>query len=98
MDEREAMLQAILCARSVEGRTSPRPPVGAVVVRDTVVIGRGATAPPYGPHAEVKALAQAGEAARGADLYVTLEPCCVSDHTPPCTESILAAGIRRVVV
>ena len=98
MDEREAMQQALACARRVEGRTSPRPPVGAVVVRDGEIVGRGATAPPYGPHAEVQALAQAGAAAEGADLYVTLEPCCITVHTPPCTEAIMAAGIRRVVI
>ena len=57
MDDREAMQQALACARSVEGRTSPRPPVGAVIVRDGEIVGRGATAPPYGPHAEVQALA-----------------------------------------
>ncbi len=98
MDEREAMQQALACARRVEGRTSPRPPVGAVVLRDGEIVGRGATTPPYGPHAEVQALAQAGAAAAGADLYVTLEPCCISVHTPPCTEAIIAAGIRRVVI
>ena len=98
MDAREPMQQAIVCARSVEGRTSPRPPVGAVVVRDSEIVGRGATAPPYGPHAEVQALAQAGAAATGADLYVTLEPCCIAVHTPPCTEAIIAAGVRRVVI
>src|SRR5947199_9258048 len=89
MDDREAMRLAIGCAHSVEGRTSPRPSVGAVVVRDGRVVGRGATSPPYGPHAEVHALQEAGEAARGADLYVTLEPCCVSIHTPPCTRAII---------
>jgi len=94
----EAMQQALVLARSVEGRTSPRPPVGAVVVRNSEIIGRGATAPPYGPHAEIQALAQAGAAAEGADLYVTLEPCCIHIHTPPCTEAIIAAGVRRVVV
>lgn len=98
MDDHMAMRQALACARSVEGRTSPRPPVGAVVVNNGLIIGQGATAPPYGPHAETQALAQAGEAARGATLYVTLEPCCISVHTPPCTEAILAARIRRVVV
>ena len=98
MDDREAMQQAIACARRVEGRTSPRPPVGAVVVRDGEIVGRGATAPPYGPHAEVQALAQADIAADGADLYVTLEPCCISVHTPPCTEAIIAAGVHRVVI
>ena len=98
MDDREAMQAAIACAHTVEGRTSPRPPVGAVVVRDGVVIGRGATSPPYGPHAEVHALHEAGPAAHGADLYVTLEPCCVTIHTPPCTDAIINAGVRRVIV
>lgn len=94
----EAIRLAIACARSVEGRTSPRPPVGAVVVRDGKIIARGATAPPYGPHAEVVALTAAGAAADGADLYVTLEPCCIFVHTPPCTDAIIAAGIRRVII
>ncbi len=98
MDDREAMRLALACAHSVVGRTSPRPPVGAVVVRDDVILARGATAPPYGSHAEVEALLQTGEAARGATLYVTLEPCCIQAHTPPCTTAISAAGIRRVVV
>jgi len=98
MDDREAMHLALACAHSVEGRTSPRPPVGAVVVRDGKVLGKGATSPPYGPHAEVHALAEAGPAARGADLYVTLEPCCVTIHTPPCTRAIIEAGVRRVIV
>jgi diaminohydroxyphosphoribosylaminopyrimidine deaminase/5-amino-6-(5-phosphoribosylamino)uracil reductase len=98
MDDLEAMRLAIACAHTVEGRTSPRPPVGAVVIRDGVVIGQGATSPPYGPHAEVHALNQAGPATAGADLYVTLEPCCVTIHTPPCTKAIIAAGIRRVII
>jgi diaminohydroxyphosphoribosylaminopyrimidine deaminase/5-amino-6-(5-phosphoribosylamino)uracil reductase len=97
-DASEAMQQALLQAYKVEGRTSPRPPVGAVVVRDGRIVGQGATAPPYGPHAEVEALAMAGPLAAGADLYVTLEPCCVTIHTPPCTEAIIAAGIQRVFV
>jgi diaminohydroxyphosphoribosylaminopyrimidine deaminase/5-amino-6-(5-phosphoribosylamino)uracil reductase len=98
MNDGEAMQLALACARSVEGRSSPRPPVGAVVVRHGDIIGRGATFPPYGPHAEVEALTQAGASAADADLYVTLEPCCIHVHTPPCTKAILAAGIRRVVV
>lgn len=96
--DEEAIRLAIACARSVEGRTSPRPPVGAVVVRDGAMIAQGATAPPYGPHAEVVALNEAGAAAHGADLYVTLEPCCIHVHTPPCTQAIIAAGIRRVII
>jgi diaminohydroxyphosphoribosylaminopyrimidine deaminase/5-amino-6-(5-phosphoribosylamino)uracil reductase len=63
-----------------------------------VVIGQGATSPPYGPHAEIHALREAGSAAHGADLYVTLEPCCVTIHTPPCTDAIIDAGIRRVIM
>ena len=98
MNDREAMRQALACARSVEGRTSPRPPVGAVVVQHGIITGRGATAPPYGPHAETQALEQAGTTARGSTLYTTLEPCCIRQHTPACTAAILAAGVRRVVV
>lgn len=98
MNDLEAMQLAIACAHTVEGRTSPRPPVGAVVIRDGVLVGQGATSPPYGPHAEVHALNQAGPAAAGADLYVTLEPCCVTIHTPPCTKAIIEAGIRRVII
>ncbi|GCE16180.1 bifunctional diaminohydroxyphosphoribosylaminopyrimidine deaminase/5-amino-6-(5-phosphoribosylamino)uracil reductase RibD [Tengunoibacter tsumagoiensis] len=98
MDNHAAMQLAIACARSVEGRTSPRPPVGAVVVQDGTVVGTGATSPPYGPHAEVHALNAAGSAAYGADLYVTLEPCCITVHTPPCTDAIIQAGIRRVFI
>lgn len=99
MSHLEFMQQAIARARSVEGRTSPRPPVGAVLVREERVIGSGATSPPYGPHAEIHALHEAGPAATmGADLYTTLEPCCITVHTPPCTAAIIAAGIRRVII
>lgn len=99
MSDLEFMQQAIACAHSVEGRTSPRPAVGAVIVRDNRVIGRGATSQPYGPHAEIHALNEAGAtAASGADLYTTLEPCCIAIHTPPCTKAIIAAGIRRVII
>jgi diaminohydroxyphosphoribosylaminopyrimidine deaminase / 5-amino-6-(5-phosphoribosylamino)uracil reductase len=91
-----ALDRAIRQARSVVGRTSPNPPVGAVVVRADGVLGLGATQPPGGPHAEVVALAQAGEHARGATLYTTLEPCTFHGRTPPCTAAIIAAGISRV--
>ncbi len=87
---------AIDLAKRVLGRTSPNPAVGAVVVRDGVVVGCGHTMPPGGPHAELVALREAGEMARGADLYVTLEPCSYWGRTPPCTDAILAASIRRV--
>lgn len=87
---------AIDLAKRALGRTSPNPAVGAVVVRDGAVVGRGHTMPPGGPHAEIVALREAGELARGADLFVTLEPCSHWGRTPPCTDTILAAGIRRV--
>ncbi len=80
------------------GRTSPNPPVGAVVVRGGAVVGRGYHRQAGLPHAEVDALRAAGPRARGATLYVTLEPCAHHGRTPPCTEAILAAGVRRVVV
>lgn len=98
MSHRDFMWQAITLAHSVEGRTSPRPPVGAVLVRDARIIGKGATSPPYGPHAEIHALREAGVAAAGADLYTTLEPCCITVHTPPCTSAIIAAGVKRVII
>jgi len=90
------MREALIEARRGVGRTSPNPPVGAVVVRDGWVIGRGFHARAGLPHAEVGALTEAGEAARGADLYVTLEPCDHYGRTPPCTRAILEAGIARV--
>ena len=91
------MRLALELAQSVVGYTSPNPAVGAVVVRDGAVVGRGATQPPGQAHAEAGALAEAGARARGATLYVTLEPCCHWGRTPPCTRAIIAAGVRRVV-
>jgi diaminohydroxyphosphoribosylaminopyrimidine deaminase/5-amino-6-(5-phosphoribosylamino)uracil reductase len=79
------------------GLVEPNPMVGAVVVRDGRLVGVGHHERFGGPHAEVNALRQAGEAARGATLYVTLEPCCHFGKTPPCTDAIVAAGIARVV-
>jgi diaminohydroxyphosphoribosylaminopyrimidine deaminase/5-amino-6-(5-phosphoribosylamino)uracil reductase len=92
------MRQALGLARRGLGRTSPNPAVGAVVVRRGQVVGRGFTRPAGGPHAEVVALADAGRAARGATLYVTLEPCAHHGRTPPCVDAVLAAGIERVVL
>ncbi len=92
----EALDLAIRQAQSVSGRTSPNPPVGAVVSRAGAILGMGATQPPGGPHAEVVALRAAGSASYGAELYTTLEPCTFHGRTPPCTEAIIAAGIRRV--
>lgn len=90
------MGRAIELARRALGQASPNPAVGAVIYRDGALVGEGWTAPPGGPHAELRALRQAGERARGATLYVSLEPCCHQGRTPPCTEAIIAAGIARV--
>lgn len=92
------MARAIELAQSVLGSTSPNPAVGAVLVKDGKVIGEGATQPPGQAHAEVVALQQAGERARNATLYVTLEPCCHWGRTPPCTRALIDAGIAEVVV
>ncbi|ATG49566.1 riboflavin biosynthesis protein RibD [Celeribacter ethanolicus] len=80
------------------GRTWPNPAVGCVIVRDGRIVGRGWTQPGGRPHAEVMALRQAGEAARGATAYVTLEPCSHHGKTPPCAEALISAGLSRVVV
>ncbi|MGY1856209.1 bifunctional diaminohydroxyphosphoribosylaminopyrimidine deaminase/5-amino-6-(5-phosphoribosylamino)uracil reductase RibD [Modestobacter sp. SYSU DS0290] len=83
----------------VLGTTSPNPAVGAVVLDATgAVVGEGATSPPGGPHAEVHALAQAGERARGGTVVVTLEPCAHTGRTGPCADALIAAGVARVVV
>jgi diaminohydroxyphosphoribosylaminopyrimidine deaminase/5-amino-6-(5-phosphoribosylamino)uracil reductase len=91
------MALALTLGRRGQGRTWPNPAVGAVVVKDGVIVGRGWTQPGGRPHAEPVALAQAGEAARGATLYVTLEPCSHVGKSPPCADAIVAAGIARVV-
>lgn len=90
------MREALRLARKGAGRTSPNPAVGAVVVRSGRVVGRGYHRAAGLPHAEVEALREAGSAARGADLYLTLEPCDHRGRTGPCTEAILSAGIARV--
>jgi diaminohydroxyphosphoribosylaminopyrimidine deaminase/5-amino-6-(5-phosphoribosylamino)uracil reductase len=91
------MQLALALGRRGQGRTWPNPAVGAVVIKDGVIVGRGWTQPGGRPHAEPVALAQAGEAARGATLYVTLEPCSHVGKSPPCADAIIAAGIARVV-
>jgi diaminohydroxyphosphoribosylaminopyrimidine deaminase/5-amino-6-(5-phosphoribosylamino)uracil reductase len=90
------MGQALSLARLALGQASPNPAVGAVVVKKGTVVGQGYTQPPGSHHAEVIALKQAGEAARGSVMYVTLEPCAHYGRTPPCTEAIVSAGIKRV--
>lgn len=109
-DDAALMAEAIAAAERVRGRTAPNPWVGAVVVAPQGPFARragsasaterfvGATSPPGGPHAEVEALARAGARARGGTLVVTLEPCAHHGRTPPCTDAIVAAGVRRVVV
>jgi diaminohydroxyphosphoribosylaminopyrimidine deaminase/5-amino-6-(5-phosphoribosylamino)uracil reductase len=92
------MKLALLLAARGEGWVSPNPMVGAVLVKDGQILGKGYHRRAGAPHAEVEALRQAGEAAQGADLYVTLEPCNHQGRTPPCTQAILAAGVRRVII
>src|SRR2546428_2041865 len=95
--EAEAMRRALDLARRGWGRVAPNPLVGAVVLRDGASVGEGFHEEFGGPHAEVNALARAGAAARGATVVVNLEPCTHHGQTPPCTDAILAAGVRRVV-
>jgi diaminohydroxyphosphoribosylaminopyrimidine deaminase / 5-amino-6-(5-phosphoribosylamino)uracil reductase len=95
-DQRFMQLALTLGRRGL-GRTWPNPAVGAVVVKDGVIVGRGWTQAGGRPHAEPEALKHAGEAARGATLYVTLEPCAHFGKSPPCADAIVAAGIARVV-
>ncbi len=91
------MALALSLGRRGLGRTWPNPAVGAVIVDDGTIVGRGWTQPGGRPHAEVEALRRAGAAARGATLYVTLEPCSHFGKSPPCADAVIAAGISRVV-
>lgn len=91
------MQLALTLGRRGLGRTAPNPAVGAVIVKDGIIVGRGWTQDGGRPHAEVEALARAGAAARGATLYVTLEPCSHHGRTPPCADAVIAANISRVV-
>lgn len=90
------MERALSLAGLALGSTSPNPAVGAVVIKDGEIVGEGYTQPPGLSHAEIVALEGAGEASRGAELYVTLEPCCHFGRTPPCTRAIIEAGISAV--
>src|SRR3954465_1416158 len=94
----EFMRRALSLAQQGWGQTAPNPMVGAVLVRDGAVVGEGFHARHGEPHAEIVALKAAGERARGATLYVTLEPCNHFGKTPPCTEAILQARVARVVI
>ncbi|MET9326963.1 bifunctional diaminohydroxyphosphoribosylaminopyrimidine deaminase/5-amino-6-(5-phosphoribosylamino)uracil reductase RibD [Tsukamurella sp. NPDC003166] len=97
MDLQSALALAVEESTAARGISSPNPPVGAVILAaDGTVVGRGRTAPAGGPHAEVVALAEAGDAARGGTAVVTLEPCDHTGRTGPCTQALIRAGITRV--
>ncbi|WP_109311976.1 bifunctional diaminohydroxyphosphoribosylaminopyrimidine deaminase/5-amino-6-(5-phosphoribosylamino)uracil reductase RibD [Ruegeria sp. AU67] len=95
--DKRYMALALSLGRRGQGTCWPNPAVGCVIVRDERIVGRGWTQPGGRPHAEPQALAQAGDAARGATAYVTLEPCAHHGKTPPCAEALIAAGVARVV-
>jgi diaminohydroxyphosphoribosylaminopyrimidine deaminase / 5-amino-6-(5-phosphoribosylamino)uracil reductase len=97
LDERY-MKKALSLASKGIGKTSPNPAVGCLIVRDGLIIGKGWHKKAGTPHAEVHALAMARDAARGADVYVTLEPCCHTGKTPPCSDALINAGVKRVIV
>src|SRR5271155_2531938 len=96
-DDNKWMLRALTLATRGAALAHPNPIVGAVLVKNGKVIGEGFHDYDRRDHAEIVALRQAGENARGATLYVTLEPCCTTGRTGPCTKAIIAAGITRVV-
>jgi diaminohydroxyphosphoribosylaminopyrimidine deaminase/5-amino-6-(5-phosphoribosylamino)uracil reductase len=97
--DEEWMTRVLAIARRGAGRVSPNPMVGALLVRAGRIVGRGYHRKAGGPHAEIYAIREAGEQARGGTLFLNLEPCCHSNkRTPPCTEAILGSGIRKVVV
>src|SRR6185436_13006763 len=97
VQDQRFMQLALALGRRGLGRTWPNPAVGAVVVKDGVILGRGWTQPGGRPHAETEALKRAGKDAKGATLYVTLEPCSHHGKTPPCVDAIIRAGVSRVV-
>ena len=97
MTDTEHMSHALRLAARGLGNVWPNPAVGCVIVKDGIIVGRGWTQPGGRPHAEVRALEQAGPLAEGATAYVTLEPCAHYGHTPPCAEALIAAKVARVV-
>ena len=98
MEDRQFMERALKLAEKGRGRTSPNPLVGCVIVRDGEIVGEGYHEQAGLPHAEINALKQAGDRAAGATMYVSLEPCNIHGRTPPCTDAIISAGIKKVVV
>lgn len=97
-DDRRYMAAAIRLSLRNLGLTGENPSVGSLVVRDGIIVGRGVTASGGRPHAELQALAEAGELARGATVYATLEPCSHIGKAPPCADALVAAGVARVVI
>jgi diaminohydroxyphosphoribosylaminopyrimidine deaminase/5-amino-6-(5-phosphoribosylamino)uracil reductase len=96
--DRQIMQRCIQLAKLAEGKTSPNPMVGAVIVKDGQIVGEGFHPQPGQPHAEIFALREAGEKAQGATIYVSLEPCNHFGRTPPCTEALIIAKVAKVVV
>jgi riboflavin biosynthesis protein RibD len=96
--DKEYMWEAILEGRKAQGKTGVNPAVGAIIVKDGKIIGRGHTSELGGPHAEVNALREAGDEAKGATVYCTLEPCAHWGRTGPCCEALTEAGVAKVVV
>lgn len=96
-NEKRYMRRAITLAKKGIGHTSPNPVVGCVIVNNGTIVGEGWHQRAGEPHAEINALVMAGNHAQGADVFVTLEPCCHTGKTPPCSEALIAAGVRRVV-
>jgi diaminohydroxyphosphoribosylaminopyrimidine deaminase/5-amino-6-(5-phosphoribosylamino)uracil reductase len=96
--DQQWMAHALAQAETAIYRTRPNPAVGCVIVKDDIIIGRGATAPVGGPHAEVSALREAQDLAQNATAYVTLEPCAHYGRTPPCAEALVRAGLKKVVI
>ncbi len=97
-DDIEIMRRAIYLADKGLNTTEPNPRVGCVLVKDDEIVGEGWHAVAGGPHAEIVALQQAGDSAKGATAYVTLEPCCHHGKTPPCSEALISAGVAKVIV
>ncbi|NTW80868.1 MAG: bifunctional diaminohydroxyphosphoribosylaminopyrimidine deaminase/5-amino-6-(5-phosphoribosylamino)uracil reductase RibD, partial [Geobacteraceae bacterium] len=91
------MKRALTLAKKGLGKTSPNPAVGCVIVKNGKIVGEGWHKKAGGPHAEIHALEKAGVDAQGADVYVTLEPCSHTGKTPPCSEALIRAGVKRVV-
>lgn len=98
MTDFEYMMIAVEEGRKAQGKTGPNPPVGAIIVKEGIIVGRGHTSQPGGPHAEINALREAGEKAKDATLYCTLEPCAHWGRTGPCCVALTDAGIARVVI